>query len=46
MQSQLLQVELSDGLGTAKALINRDVISELSLYEQHICVHTVLVIRG
>ena len=46
MQSQGLQLEVSDGLGTAKTLINREVISELTLYQKHISVNTVLVIRG
>ena len=46
MQSQGLQLELSDGIGTARALINREVISELNLYQKHITINTVLVIRG
>ena len=32
MQSQGLQLEVSDGIGTAKMLINREVIAELNLY--------------
>ena len=46
IHSQGMQLEVSDGIGTAKTLINRDVISELNLYQQHISVNTVLVIRG
>lgn len=32
MLSQGLQLEVSDGIGTAKMLINREVIAELNLY--------------
>ena len=46
MQSQGLQLELSDGIGTARTLVNRDVISELNLYQKHISLNTILVIRG
>lgn len=46
MQSQGLQLEVSDGIGTAKTVVNREVISELNLYQKHITVNTVLVIRG
>lgn len=33
IHSQGMQLEVSDGIGTAKTLINRDVISELNLYQ-------------
>ena len=46
MHSQGMQLEVSDGIGAAKMLINREVISELNLYQKHISIHTVLVIRG
>ena len=41
-----MQLEVSDGIGNAKMLINHEVISELHLYQKTITLNTVLVIRG
>lgn len=39
-------MELSDGIGIAKAVICREVISELELHKWNIAKGSVLVIRG
>jgi hypothetical protein len=41
-----VQLELSDGIGIAKAVISREVITELELYKWIIAKGSVLVIRG
>ena len=37
---------MSDGIGTATALISREVVSELQMYGKLIHINSVLVIRG
>ena len=44
--NQGLQLEVSDGIGTATALISREAVSELQMYGKMININSVLVIRG
>jgi hypothetical protein len=40
------QLEISDGVGIVKAMLSREVMSELDLYSWKIKKHAVIVIRG
>ena len=44
--NQGLQLEVSDGIGTATALISREAVSELQMYGKMININSILVIRG